>query len=124
MESIELNNEYHEGHGETEAPDGHGPVSCGSPLGGPAGHQGDGHTHGEQLRQAEAEAHDGCDVQVWECPPGGHGAVMVRQVTVTSTAVVFTEDPAEEDPALEVAKLRRLEKVQGPVMAEALGLWS
>ena len=124
MEPIELNNEYCEGHGETEAPDGRGPVSCGSLLSGPAGHQEDGHTHGEQLRQVEAEAHDGHDVQVRGCPPGGLGAVMVRQVTVPSTAVVFPEDPPEKGPALEVKRVRRLEEVQGPVMAEALDLWS
>ena len=49
---------------------------------------------------------------------------MVRQVTVTSTAVVFIEDSSEKGSALEVEKVRRLEKIHGPVMAEALDLWS
>ena len=79
MEPIALNNEYREGHGETEAPDGHGPVSCGSLLSGPAGHQGDGHTHGEQLQQAEAEVHHGHDVRVRGCPLCGHGVVIDGQ---------------------------------------------
>ena len=49
---------------------------------------------------------------------------MVRQVTVTSTAVVFLEDPPEKDPVLEVDCVRCLEKAQGPVRAEAQDLWS
>ena len=49
---------------------------------------------------------------------------MVRQVTVTSTAVVFPEDPPEKDPVPEVDCVRRLEKAQGPVKAEAQDLWS
>ena len=49
---------------------------------------------------------------------------MVRQVTVPSTTVVFPEDPPEKGPALEVERVRRLEEVQGPVMAEAQDLWS
>ena len=48
----------------------------------------------------------------------------IRQVTVTSMAVVFTDDPSEKDPALEVDQVRCLEKAQGPVMAEVQGLWS
>ena len=49
---------------------------------------------------------------------------MVQQVTVTSTAVVFPEDPPEKDPVPEVDCVRRLEKAQGPVKAEAQDLWS
>ena len=49
---------------------------------------------------------------------------MVRQVTVTSTAVVFPEDPPEKDPVPEVDCVRCLEKAQGPVRAEAQDLWS
>lgn len=38
-------------------------------------------------------------VQAWGCPPGGHGAVTVRQMTVTAIAVAtgFTK----KDPAVE-----------------------
>ena len=49
---------------------------------------------------------------------------MVRQVTVTSKAEVFPEDPPEKDPVLEVDCVRCLEKAQGPMRAEAQDLWS
>lgn len=37
----------------------------------------------EELWQAEEAAHCIPGLQVWVCDPSGHGAVMVRQVTVT-----------------------------------------
>ena len=49
---------------------------------------------------------------------------MVRQVTVTSKAVVFPENPPEKDPVPQVDCVRRLEKAQGPMRAEAQDLWS
>ena len=49
---------------------------------------------------------------------------MVRQVTVTSKAEVFPEDPPEKDPVLEVDCVRCLEKAQGPTRAKAQDLWS
>ena len=49
---------------------------------------------------------------------------MVRQVTATSMAVVFTEDLPEKGPVLEVDLARHLEKAQGPVTAEAQDPWS
>ena len=48
----------------------------------------------------EGSSHDTQGPLFWGCRPGGHGAVMVRQVTVTSTAVVFTKDLPEKEPAL------------------------
>ena len=76
---------YDEAYGQREEPDEHGPdiyVPV-APLPKARSHQPEGHTAGEQLQQAEAEPHQGQVVLVCGCGPGGHGAVMVRQVTVT-----------------------------------------
>lgn len=56
--------------------------------------------------------------------PSGHDALMSRQVTVTSAAVVFAEDPPEKDLAPRWVKSERLEMTQGPVTAEAQDPWS
>ena len=73
------------------------------PPGAHTGHQGDGHTGGEQLQQAEKVAHDGqraADDHV--------EVVMVVQVYVPDMAVVFAEDPPVKNPALESDSWKRL----------------
>lgn len=78
-----------EGHGETDAPEGHGPVTYGPSPKAHVGHKREGHTGGEERAGGGAAAHGKHGVTIWGCPLGAHGAVMVRKVTVTSTAVVF-----------------------------------
>ena len=67
---------------DEQGPDIYGPSTY-VPLPKARNHQPEGHTTGEQLQQVEAEPHQGQVVLVWGCGPGGHGVVMVRQVTVT-----------------------------------------
>lgn len=58
-----INYKDDEGHGEAEASDKHGPVTYVPLKSVFTGHQQEGHTGGEQLPQAEEEAHDGHGAQ-------------------------------------------------------------
>ena len=97
-----LNYGNDEGHGETDTPEGHGPVTYGPSQTAHVGHKREGHASGAELWQAEEAAHVELGVTTWGCRPGGHGVVTFRQVMVTSTAVVFPKDPPEKDPVPEV----------------------
>lgn len=81
----------------------HGPVTHGPPPGAHTDHQGDGHTGGEQLQQAEEVAHDGQRAE-----DNRVEVMMVVQVYVLDTAVVFAEDPPVKTPALESDSWKRL----------------
>ena len=89
-----------EGHSETEAPTEHGPVTSVPVLKARVDQQQEGHAGGEELWQAGEAAHLDPADQAWGCPPGGHGTVTVRQITVTAIALA-TENSPKKDPAVE-----------------------
>ena len=74
-EITELNNRDDEGHSETDAPDGHGPVTYDSSPDAHVGQQGEGHAGGAELRQVAEAAHLAPFILFWGCRPGGHGVV-------------------------------------------------